>query len=271
MAKNNPSDILTGDWNPVVGCQRYSAGCLSCWWIDGIMPWQQRLGNLPASLRENESLTMENVTVVKPDGKKRKGGPQMVNRLTLDSLKGKSGIVGVVQHGDLFWDKTSDEVIHRVLDIVDQASQTRARVLDGTKYVLWSKRAERMARIMNERYPGGVPRAIACGVSIENQRLADERLPHLTSIKGWKFVMIEPMLGPVNLAPWIDKVDWVVAGSETGHEARELDLDWLREVRDISTKHRVPFFLKQVGTSHKNSNRQLDGRSWDEFPEGFRK
>ena len=127
------------------------------------MPWQQRLGNLPASLRENESLTMENVTVVKPD------------------------------------------------------------------------------------------------------------VPHLTSIKGRKFVMIEPMLGPVNLAPWIDQVDWVVAGSETGHEARELDLNWLREVRDISNKHRVPFFLKQVGTSHKNSNRQLDGRSWDEFPEGFRK
>jgi len=27
MAKNNPGDILTCDWNPVIGCERYSAGC----------------------------------------------------------------------------------------------------------------------------------------------------------------------------------------------------------------------------------------------------
>jgi hypothetical protein len=25
MAKNNPGDILTGDWNPVIGCEKYSA------------------------------------------------------------------------------------------------------------------------------------------------------------------------------------------------------------------------------------------------------
>jgi protein gp37 len=46
MAKHNPGDLLTSDWNQVVGCQRYSVGCRDCWWLDGIMPWQIRLGNL---------------------------------------------------------------------------------------------------------------------------------------------------------------------------------------------------------------------------------
>ncbi len=59
MAENNPCDILTSDWNPIIGCQRYSPGCKSCWWFDGIMPWQQRLGNLPKDLQENEALVME--------------------------------------------------------------------------------------------------------------------------------------------------------------------------------------------------------------------
>jgi len=59
MAKKNPGDILTSDWNPVVGCQRYSAGCRDCWWLDGIMPWQKRLKNLPASVVEGVASEIE--------------------------------------------------------------------------------------------------------------------------------------------------------------------------------------------------------------------
>jgi protein gp37 len=30
-----------------------------------------------------------------------------------------------------------------------------------------------------------------------------------------------------------------------------------------------PFFFKQLGTSDKNQERRLDGRTWDEFPVGY--
>ena len=262
MAKNNPGDILTSDWNPVVGCSRYSPGCRDCWWLDGIMPWQIRLKNLPAGLSENQAAVIE-------------------ARFDPAKLRPKKGIVGVIQHGDLFWDAVSDDVITRVLDVVDlvareREEKNRRRLARGqtpneTKYVLWSKRAARMADFMGRRYPDGVPQHLACGVSVENQKLVDERLPHLLRVKGHRFVMIEPMLGPIDLAAY-PEVSWVVLGSETGTErARPMDLDWARKVRDWTKGRGLPFFLKQVGSSHKRPERTLDGRTWEEFPVGFAK
>lgn len=259
MAKHKPCDILTSDWNPVVGCQRYSAGCRDCWWLDGIMPWQIRLRNLPESVTEGTSTEIE-------------------ARLDPAKLRSKKGIVGVVQHGDIFWDKIPDATIDRILNIVDQVASERedknerrpsGHPPDITKYVLWTKRSERMADFMERRYPLGVPPYLACGVSVENQALADERLPHLLRIQGHRFVMIEPMLGPIDLSRYAD-VHWIVLGSETGTErARPMHLDWARHVRDFAVANDLPFFLKQVGSSHKKPVRTLDGRTWDQFPHGF--
>ncbi len=36
MARHNPGDILTGDWNPIIDCKRYSAACKNCWYLNGI-------------------------------------------------------------------------------------------------------------------------------------------------------------------------------------------------------------------------------------------
>ena len=101
MAKTNPGDVLTSDWNPIIGCVRYSAGCLNCWYLDAIFPWQQRLGNIPAFVDPSQSYLFE-------------------SRLTASSLKAKRGIVGIIQHGDLFFDGNSDNIINKVLDIVDE-------------------------------------------------------------------------------------------------------------------------------------------------------
>lgn len=254
MAKKNPGDILTCDWNPVVGCRRYSRGCRKCWFLDGIFPWQQRLGRIPADQAPGEPLVME-------------------GRLNVKSLVSKKGIVGVVQHGDLFWDKIDDATIGRILDVVDAAAAEKARRGDGTRYVLWSKRAERMADVLAARYGDRVPSYLACSVSVEDQRTIDERLPHLLRIRGQRIAMIEPMLGPVNLERFLD-VSWVVLGSETGKPKEEprpapLPLEWARAVRDLVVPKGIPFFVKQLGASHKKQERILDGRMWDEFPPGF--
>lgn len=81
--------------------------------------------------------------------------------------------------------------------------------------------------------------------------------------------MIEPMLGPIDLAQYFD-VGWVVLGSETGGEdAVPLNLAWARVVRDQAVQAGVPFFIKQLGNNHKMPQRELDGRTWDQFPAGF--
>jgi len=253
MAKKNPGDLLTGDWNPVIGCERYSVGCKHCWYLDGIFPWQQRLGNIPADVKPNEAHVFD-------------------KRMNVPALKLKNGVVGIVQHGDLFWDKVADSTIHQVFDIMEEAWKLKK---DKPKYILWTKRAERASSFIRSRYPHGLPEYIALSVSVENQTLATERLPHLLSTPTkHRIIMIEPMMGPIDLTGFED-VEWIVVGSETGDLKKmtpyPIQLDWVREVRDFAVKNNINFFIKQLGNSHKKQERELDGRTWDMFPAGFEK
>ena len=156
------------------------------------------------------------------------------------------------------------------MDAKKLGKQRRARRQnDTTKYVLWTKRAKRMADILEQRYEFGLPPYLACGVSVENQALADDRLPHLMRVNGYRFVMIEPMIGPIDLTG-NEGVHWIVLGSETGEgRPRPMDINWARQVRDFAVGNDIPFFIKQVGTSHIQPVRELDGRTWDQFPVGF--
>lgn len=77
------------------------------------------------------------------------------------------------------------------------------------------------------------------------------------------------MLGPIDLKGYED-VSWVVLGSETGNpDAQVLDPNWARAVRDFAVSNQIPFFIKRLGTSHRVPVRELDGRTWDEFPVGL--
>ena len=249
MAKKNEGDILTGDWNPIIGCERFSTACKNCWYLDGIFPWHQRMGLIPPDVKSNEATVFE-------------------KRMSVDNLKLKGGIVGICQNGDLFWDKVLDDDINRVFDLIDETVKRKRKT---PKYLFWTKRAERMAVIVNKRYPDGAPDYMAFATSIEDQKSALERLPHLCSIKGFKVIAIEPMLDEIKIGNYINQVDWVVVGSETGNNARPLKLDWVRSIRDEVKAVDLPFIIKQLGHDHKNSIRDLDSKNWSEFPEGFEK
>jgi len=251
VAKNNPGDILTGDWNPIIGCQKCSLGCRKCWYLDALFPWLKRLGKIPTDVQPSAAHVFE-------------------NRMASAYLRSKNGIVGVCQHGDLFWDEVSDETIHRILDIIEETAATMRRV---PNYVLWTKRPQRMANILCARYPQGTPNYLACAVSIENQALADERLTHLLRINTTRIAVLEPILGRVDLQAYLAELHWVIVGSETGgDDARTLDLEWVRHIRDQAVGAGLPFFIKQLNTDHgKKTIRELDGHHWDEFPDGFNK
>jgi len=257
MAENNPGDILTCDWNPFVGCVKYSPGCKYCWFLDGIYPWQQRLRNIPA-------------------GKHPQNPHFFEDRMTEQALSSKNGIVGVCQHGDLFWDKITDKQVNQVLDLIDtvapkKIAQRHKAGRPAPKYILWTKRVERMCTIMTDRYKDShlgdrVPDWYGLGASLENQELIDKRLPHLLRVAGFRIAVLEPILGEIDLS---DRLDWIIVGSETGDGARPANPDWFRKLRDVTKAAGKPFFIKQLGTSHKKPLRELDGRTWDEFPNGY--
>ncbi len=109
------------------------------------------------------------------------------------------------------------------------------------------------------------------GVSVEDQRTADERIPHLLQTPAAvRFVSAEPLLGPVNLrcvAPqddwWTDaldtpdpsrRLDWVIVGGESGPAARPCDAAWVRSVVQQCKAASVACFVKQLGSKPVSTN-----------------
>ena len=102
------------------------------------------------------------------------------------------------------------------------------------------------------------------GTSIEDQATADERIPHLLRCPAAvRFVSYESALGPVSFR-WLlgvdykhqavsneydglRKLNWVIAGGESGPRARPAHPDWFRSVRDQCQAAGVAFFFKQWG------------------------
>ena len=105
------------------------------------------------------------------------------------------------------------------------------------------------------------------GVSVEERNYGIPRIEHLRrGIAGVRFLSIEPLLADVGELD-LHGIDWVIVGGESGPSARPMDPAWVRSVRDQCVEPRVAFFFKQWGGVVKHrTGRELDGRTWDEFP-----
>lgn len=114
---------------------------------------------------------------------------------------------------------------------------------------------------MEQFIPPGPPYPnVWLGVSVEDQKTADERIPLLLQTPAAvRWISAEPLLGAIDLT-WLDagnrfihafgnstKLDWVVAGGESGPGARPSHPDWFRSLRDQCVAADVPFFFKQWG------------------------
>jgi protein gp37 len=160
------------------------------------------------------------------------------------------------------------------------------------------------------------------GVSAEDQARASQRIPDLLATPAAvRFVSAEPLLGPIDLecldltfvesrekepsglvsVSALDgihfdcegavsgvygnpdpRLDWVIVGGESGHDARPMQVDWARSLRDQCAAAGVPFFFKQWGAyaptsdcngpymmhvGKKAAGRRLDGQLHDAMPE----
>jgi protein gp37 len=115
---------------------------------------------------------------------------------------------------------------------------------------------------------------VQLGVSVEDQKAADERIPLLLQTPAAvRFISAEPLLGSMNIRPYLSAecmhedsyseddtnaticrrcedtpiLDWVIVGGESGPGARPMHPDWARSLRDQCEAAGVPFFFKQWG------------------------
>lgn len=151
-------------------------------------------------------------------------------------------------------------------------------------WLLLTKRPQNIAKMLPSFWDE-VKGHVWLGTTVENQARADYNIKHLTQHdSAVRFLSIEPMVGPIDLTMpnALDGmvnlglgIDWVIAGGESGPNARVADPAWFRSLRDQCAVADVPFFFKQWGNWDENmqrvsnkklSGRKLDGRTHDGYP-----
>ena len=148
-------------------------------------------------------------------------------------------------------------------------------LIEATPNLVWqllTKRPQHYLRMT----PWGTtwPSHVWAGTTVENQQMAKVRIPHLLRVPAVvRFLSCEPLLEPLDLRKHLvpdrdgRRVDWVIVGGESGPSPRLMEPSWVQSIRDQCLEAEVPFFFKQWGGRNKKAaGRELDGRTWDEFP-----
>jgi protein gp37 len=90
------------------------------------------------------------------------------------------------------------------------------------------------------------PANVWLGTSVENQDYRSRIDDLLQCPAAVHFLSLEPLLGDIDLSPYLKKLDWVIVGSETGPGARPMKIEWVRSIRNQCAAAGVPFFLKAM-------------------------
>jgi protein gp37 len=160
---------------------------------------------------------------------------------------------------DLFQDGVDEELVGRIWNVMAQARQHTFQVL--------TKRPERMLEILSQHSFKVLPN-VWLGTSVENSDYLD-RIEILRNVPAAiRFISFEPLLGPI-VAPDLSSIHWAIVGGESGPRARPIQQWWAEQLRDDCQRQDVKFFFKQWGGKRKKKfGRQLDGRTWDDYPDG---
>lgn len=269
MSTNSKIEWTDATWNVTIGCDRVSAGCDGCYAI--------RQARMRAS-NPNPKVAAAFAGTVHHDGERldwtgtvnllpeRLGQPlrwRKPKRIFVDSLS------------DLFHADVPDDFIARVFATMAMAPQHVFQVL--------TKRPARMRSLLGRESwrdqvaghvdeligdgdtPGHIGhvelrerwwplRNVWCGVSVEDQKTAQLRIPILLDTPAWvRWLSCEPLLGPLDLdaadrdALCDGGIDWIVCGGESGPGARPMHPRWAESIAEQCLNANVPLLFKQWG------------------------
>lgn len=260
MADKSSIEWTDATWNPVRGCSRVSEGCRNC--------YAERV----AARFSGPGQAYEGLARMTDAGPRWTGEVRLVEEHLRDPLKWKRPRrIFVNSMSDLFHESLDDFSIQRVFDVMYNAEHHIYQIL--------TKRPKRMMDFLNAHrgWWGDYPqwKHVWLGVSVEDQKTADERIPLLLKTPAAsRWVSAEPLLGPIDLGRshpcgyycdpdepdglghhdhdfWTHGINtsikWVVVGGESGPNARPMHPRWARDLRDQCVDAGVQFFFKQWG------------------------
>ncbi|MFZ0980939.1 MAG: phage Gp37/Gp68 family protein [Candidatus Acidiferrales bacterium] len=239
MATKSKIEWTDTTWNPVRGCTKVSPGCKHCY----AESFAERFRGVKGHPYE-EGFDLRLIP----------------EKLTEPFSWSTPSMVFVNSMSDLFHPDVSDEFIADVARVMIAA--------DWHTYQILTKRSERLQRMLDgPLQQAAAARHIWWGVSVEDVRHGKPRIEHLRRTSAAiKFLSIEPLLEDIGVID-LYNIDWVIVGGESGRGARPMKQSWVESLLVQCRGANVPFFFKQWGGVQKKRNgRELQGRTYDEFP-----
>lgn len=240
MSDKSKIEWTDATWNPVRGCTKVSPGCTNCY----AKTFAERFRGVPGHAFEfGFDLRLVPEKLAEP---LRWASPK---KIFVNSMS------------DLFHEDVPDEYIEKACRVMLTA--------DWHTYQILTKRADRMAALLQGKLRDAAKAAhIWWGVSVEDRKHGLPRIDKLRSAEPTvAFLSVEPLLedlGKLNLSG----IHWVIVGGESGPGARPMPAEWVRGIREQCGGAGVSFFFKQWGGVRKSeTGRELDGRTYDEFPD----
>lgn len=236
------------------GCTKVSPGCKYCYMYRD----QERYGKEPTELVKVKNSTIKKV----------------LNK----ALPGDK--IFVCSWSDFFIEG-ADEWRKEAWEIIKNHPQFIFQIL--------TKRPERMEQCLPDDWGEGYDN-VWLGISVENQEMANLRMPILAMIDAKvKFLSIEPIVSKINLSfptikitrnNWSENFhvlpafDWVIIGGESGNDNgkykyRESRLEWYEDIVYICKCEGIPVFVKQLGTYLAKELQLSDrhGKNIEDFPD----
>ena len=240
MSNSSKIEWTESTWNPTTGCTKISEGCKNCY----AEKMSKRLKLMGVKKYQNQFKFS-----------------QHENELDLPLKWKKPRKIFVNSMSDLFHEDSDLTFIGRCFLTMSKAKQHIFQVL--------TKRPERMLEysIQHEKFFGQpINNHIWLGTSIENKRNVF-RINYLRKINcPIKFISFEPLIGSVGKVDLTD-IQWVIIGGESGPNFRPVKEKWIQDIISQCKDQNVKIFFKQWGGFRPKSNgREINGRTYDEFP-----
>jgi len=248
MAETSKIEWTDATFNPWVGCTKISPACDHCY-AEG---WAKRAGNPELWQGERRRTSAVNWRM-----------PVKLNALAV--TEGRRLRVFCASLADVFDNQVPADWREDLWALI--------RATPMLDWQLLTKRPQNIGKMLPADWGQGWPN-VWLGTTVENQAEADRRIPHLLATPAAvRFLSCEPLLGPVDLRHmdqdifdavgdaltgkwrWRDgptrqetpRINWVIAGGESGPGARPMHPDWARSLRDQCAAAGVAFHFKQWG------------------------
>lgn len=228
-------------WNPTIGCDKVSSGCKNCY-AQAMAKRLQAIGN--------------------PDYKDGFAFKMLPQRLDEPKRNKKPTLYFVNSMSDLFHQKMDFGFLERVMQVIADTPHHQYQIL--------TKRPHTMKEYFSKRE---IPPNVWLGTTVESSKVK----PRIDLIRDLsasvKWLSCEPLisdLGEIDLRG----IDWVIAGGESGANARAMKEEWALNIKKQCEAQNVAFFFKQWGAwgsdgvkrSKKENGALLGGKIYQAYP-----